>query len=73
MSFGLNFNFDGASSPSNSDSGGKSGGDAGSSGDDDINGNAKSCPTVPIPFDGREDCLTDGLQAAMMDADGKYK
>ena len=37
VSFGLNFNFDGASSPSNSDSGGKGGLD-GSSGEDDNGG-----------------------------------
>ena len=42
VSFGLNFNFDGASSPSNSDSGGKGGGDAGSSGEDDNNGNTNA-------------------------------
>ena len=47
----------------------------GGGGDDEDGGkeeddNNVSCPTVPIPFDDREDCLADGLQAAMMDADG---
>lgn len=48
VSFGLNFNFDSTSSPSNSDSGegavndGKGGGDAGSSGEDDDNRNSNN-------------------------------